>query len=104
MRNLEGYADSTAGGAMQKRRKKNTGTIPPLPRKDKVYDMTKPVDPNAEPRQRNWEIFLHYRGYHNPDLGIWVIVTGANEEEAIAAAMCQIITSKQVEVTAVLRK
>ena len=75
-----------------------------LPKKEKVYDMTTPFDKTKQPWPRTWEIFLHYAGYHNPDLGIWVKVTAFTEEEAKTAALCQTITTKKVEVSAVLRK
>ena len=100
--NIEGYMDRTAGKAMGNvtpvRNK-----IRPLPKRDKIYDMTFPYDKTELPKPRNWDIFLHYAGYHNPDLGIWVKVTAVTEEEAKAAAMCQTVTSKKVEVSIVLR-
>ena len=101
--NCEGYLDGTAGKAMANRKQK-TGTIKPLPKKDKVYDMTEQPDAVEFPKPRDWEIFLHYVGYHNPDMGIWVKVSAFTENEAKAIEMCQTITSKKVEITAVLRK
>ena len=100
--NLEGYKDRTAGKAMGNMRPAGN-RIRPLPKKDKVYDMTSPYDKTVQPKPKNWDVFLHYAGYHNPDLGIWVKVTAFTEEEARVAALCQTITSKKVEVSIVLR-
>ena len=102
--NAEGYLDKTAGAAMRNKRQPGTGTIRPLPKKEKVYDMTKPLNPAGMSRPKTWEVFLHYKGYHNQDLGIWVRVNGYTEEEAKSVALCQTITTKQVEVSVVLRK
>ena len=101
--NREGYADTTASKAMGSRPPKQN-TIRPLPPRNKVYDMTFPYDKTKIPKPRNWEIFLHYAGYHNPDLGIWVRVTAFTEDEAKSVAMCQTITTKKVEVSVVLRR
>lgn len=101
--NREGYLDATAGKAMGAKQQK-AGTIKPLPKKDKVYDMTYQPDATEFPKPRDWEIFLHFVGYHNPDMGIWVRVNAFTENEAKSIAMCQTITSKKVEVAAVLRK
>ena len=78
MRNKSGYNDPTASRAMRKTfhpRTVNTNTISkPVPENNVIH-----FDDHEHPV---YDVFMHYKGYHNPEYGEWISVCATSFHDA----------------------
>lgn len=81
MRNGSGYNDPTSARALacdnQRKKKEFIRISKPVPADNKVYFIS-----DKTPSSRIYDVFMHYRGYHNPEMGEWVSVYAETPEEA----------------------
>ena len=102
--NDAGYRDSTASAAiaLANRRKNSTQTGPvvtkQIPLNNHIY-----FQEDQRMSTRIYDVYMHYRGYHNPDMGEWISVRAESVEDAKTRAL-SIPLKKPAEILIVRRR
>lgn len=83
MRNGSGYCDPTAGKAIGQKTQSRPLLVvsKPVPANNKVY-----FKEDIGIDTRIYDVFMHYKGYHNIEMGEWVSVRASTRLDAESKA------------------
>ena len=79
------YRDPTAkvaiGNVLNPKKQKPEDLYKPVPKDNFIYYET-----GRDKRTKIYDVFMHYKGYHNPQYGEWVSLWALTRQEAMAMA------------------
>ena len=90
--------DSVSGDGQSEEKPEVPGVTKPIP-KDNPIRFAEDAGMNA----RIFDVYMHYKGYHDPNMGEWLSLYASDVDEARVKASC-VVTKKTSEAMLVQRR